>query len=135
MEKNYLFAYGFLKTEFHGNLKTKTPAIDGHLFGEGFYTGRIYQVDAYPGVIYDPSLSPHVKGEIFLLNNPDRTLSILDKYEHAKPLITSDPDYERVLRPIHTASGIIECWVYEYLLPIDPGTELLKGEFKPHTFG
>lgn len=125
----YLFAYGFLKSQFHNNPKTQTPHIDGELICEGLYTGKIYKVDVYPGVIYDHTLEATVKGEVFKLHHPKETLHELDRYENSLPVVQLNPDYDRVLRPIHTNQGIIECWVYEYLHPVNPATEIKEGEF------
>ena len=133
--EEYLFAYGFLKSQFHGDRKTETPVIDGELIGTGFYTGRIYRVDVFPGVIYDDQLPANVKGEVFKLFKPEDTLHILDRYENAKPLVQLNPDYERVLRPIQTEQGTLQCWVYEYLHPVKPSTEIAEGEFCHHTLG
>lgn len=125
----YLFAYGFLKTRFHGNEKTQTPEIPGTLLSEGTYPGRIYKVNVYPGVIFDPGSGQKVKGEVFELSTPDETLRILDLYENALPLVQLDPDYERRLRPIEIPTGVVQCWVYEYLRPVNPATEIASGDF------
>lgn len=126
----YLFAYGFLKRQFHGNEKTQTPAMDVEFISEGYYHGRIYRVDTFPGVIYEPeSQFKKVKGEIFKMAKPLAQLHALDRYENALPLVHLNPDYERRIRPIETPNGIVECWVYEYLKPVNPATEIEFGEF------
>lgn len=125
----YLFAYGFLKSRFHGNQSTQTPNFEAKLLGAGLYRGKIYRVASYPGVVYLPNDHYHVRGEIFELNNPEASLRLLDQYEHAHPFIINNPDYKRVLRPILFNQKTIECWVYEYLLDIDPKTEIESGEF------
>lgn len=126
---SFLFAYGFLKTRFHGSPKTETPDINGELVAEGHYPGRIYRVNVFPGVIFDPDSGATVKGEVFKLHTPEETLHLLDKYENAKPLVELDPDYERRLRPVTTSQGVFECWVYEYIRPVSPATEITTGEF------
>lgn len=126
----YLFAYGFLKRQFHGSAKTQTPAMDVEYVCDGYFPGRIYRVDVFPGVVWEPENHfKKVKGEVFKINNPEKQLHALDKYENAKPLVQLNPDYERRLRPIETPDGAIECWVYEYLKPVNPATEIEFGEF------
>ncbi|MEQ8473280.1 MAG: gamma-glutamylcyclotransferase family protein [Marinoscillum sp.] len=125
---DHLFAYGFLMRRFHGNMQTKTPAFEAEFVAEGLYPGLIYRVDVYPGVIYtdDGSL---VRGEIFKLTNPTEALAVLDQYENSLPLVTYNPDYQRRLRSIRTGQRKIDCWVYEYLKPIDPALQIHSGQF------
>lgn len=125
----YLFAYGFLKTRFHGSRKTETPEIKAELITNGFYPGKMFRVNVYPGVVYDPECGQKVKGEIFKLENAEEMLHVLDRYENALPLVLLDPDYERRMRTIETPSGPLDCWVYEYLKAVNPATEIKSGEF------
>ena len=108
--------------------------FESEFISEGYYPGRIYRVDIYPGVVFDPDNPTRVKGEVHLLSTPDKTLQELDRYENAKPLVALNPDYERVLRPIETFNGTIECWVYEYIKPVNPATELQEGDIYSLTF-
>ena len=91
--------------------------------------GEIYRVDVFPGVIYEVNSKELVHGEIFELLAPEESFRILDRYENALPLVQLDPDYERRLRPIKTDQGILECWVYEYLKPVNPATKISSGSF------
>lgn len=125
----YLFAYGFLKRKYHGNQKTQTPDFKHQFITSGTLNGHIYKVDVYPGVIVDLHSNDVVHGEIFELLNPEEDLRMLDRYENAKPLVHLNPDYERRIRTIHTDNGELDCWVYEYLKPINPATKLESGEF------
>lgn len=125
----YLFAYGFLKRMYHGSQETKTPPMEVTFFSTGLYQGQIYRIDHYPGVVYDPGAPFRVKGEIFKMVNPEALLPTLDTYERSLPLITENPEYQRVLRPIQTEQGIMECWVYEYLLLSDKHPVIASGEF------
>lgn len=125
----YLFAYGFLKRKYHGNLKTQTPNFGHRFVSSGTLSGYIYKVDVYPGVIYSESSDSQVHGEVFELISPEIALKILDRYENARPLVHLNPDYERHLRPIRTDQGIIECWVYEYIKIVNPATRIESGTF------
>ncbi len=124
-----LFAYGFLKRKFHGSDITQTPPFKSKFFAEGTLSGRLYQVNSYPGLVYDELTEHQVKGEVFLLEDVEKTLLLLDQYEHALPLIKEQPEYERRLRPINVDNGILHCWVYEYILPVHPNTGIISGQF------
>lgn len=126
----YLFAYGFLMSDFHDNELTQTPALDAQLVGSGTYSGQLYRVASYPGVTFDPDNKHKVYGEVWQLNHPDSTLPILDAYEHASPTIAVDPEYTRRLRPVKVNNEILECWVYEYLGSIDARTLIKSGRFE-----
>ncbi|MFY0606957.1 MAG: gamma-glutamylcyclotransferase [Cyclobacteriaceae bacterium] len=125
----YLFAYGFLKSQFHGSEKTETPEMLVDLVSPGTLKGKIYRVNIYPGVIYDPNCDQEIKGEVFKMQDPETLLHTLDMYENALPLVQLNPDYERRIRPVETPQGILECWVYEYIKPVNPATEIKSGEF------
>ncbi len=125
----YLFAYGFLKSQFHGNDKTETPEMLVDLVATGKLKGKIFRVNIYPGVIYDASSDQKIMGEVFKMKDPETLLRTLDRYENALPLVQLNPDYERRIRPVETPDGILECWVYEYIKPINPATEIISGEF------
>lgn len=125
----YLFAYGFLKRAYHGDRKTQTPPMDVEFVSVGLYQGRIYRVERYPGVIYDELEDYTVKGEVFKMRNPDQLLPILDRYEHASPLIVTEPEYQRVLRKIKTPNALVDCWVYEYLKAVKDPMLIENGEF------
>lgn len=110
-------------------MATRTPKMDISFVSEGLYQGHLYKINHYPGVVYDESTPFAVTGEILKMNDPDALLPILDKYEHAAPLITADPEYRRVLRPVQTETGMVKCWVYEFILPVDPDTEIVSGKY------
>lgn len=126
---NLLFAYGFLKREFQGNQMTQTPPFLFHYIGDGYFPGRMYLVEDFPGAIYLPEWTGQVHGEILKLENAEKALSILDEYEHAAPLIQEDPWYSRQLRSVTTATGVVKCWVYEYRHHTDGLQEIKDGKF------
>ena len=124
-----LFAYGFLKQKFHGSLATRTPKMDVTFVAEGRYQGHLYKVDHYPGVIFDGTAPFAILGEVLRMNDPETLLPVLDRYEHSLPLITEDPEYERVLRPVETDQGVLQCWVYEYLGSVRKEQKIDSGKF------
>lgn len=126
---DYLFAYGFLKRVYHGNTQTKTPPMDVEFVCPGLYQGRIYRIMHYPGVIFDENEGYVVHGEVFKMKNAEQLLPVLDRYEHALPLIKDNPEYQRVLRTIKTPNGPIECWVYEYLKSLKEENRIPGGVF------
>lgn len=82
-------------------------------------TGRLYRVTWYP------ALGPgeeSVVGDVYGI--PPELWDRLDEYEEATG---PDPEYRRVVTPVHLASGLwLDAWVYWYARPVS-GLEPLSG--------
>lgn len=76
---NYLFVYGTLldKENEHG----KHLSNNCTFHSKGKFKGKLYAIGEYPGAIYQPDGEQFVYGDIFIMNDPDITLKILDEYE------------------------------------------------------
>ena len=97
----FLFVYGTLQS----HVKRLGP-VDLNKFGAFLATayarGVLYQVSAdYPAMVDG---SGRVPGELWLLNNPSATFTVLDAYE--------GDEYYRVLRKVSVEGTEIEAWVY-----------------------
>ncbi len=109
MEKEYLFAYGMFRDvarNLLGDMK--------HL-GRKTIMGTMYRVDPfYPGVIFDNG--GLIYGDLYEIN--PLVLPNLDEFE--------GQEYRRV--KIKTNDGF-ECWVYEWILPINSFKKIESGDW------
>jgi gamma-glutamylcyclotransferase (GGCT)/AIG2-like uncharacterized protein YtfP len=103
----YLFAYGTLQP---GLAPAEiTPVIEKlRQMGEGFTFGRLYDLCAYPGAVFDPASAWLVYGIVYELPEDAEILCRLDAYE--------GPEYARIEQlATLTVGGVVSCWVYDYL--------------------
>ncbi len=126
---NYLFVYGTLM-KATGNKMYRLLAGNSDFLDDGYFQGKLYLVDYYPGVIDSTSPEDIVKGEIYLLKKPNETLNKLDLYEECGPSFDQPTEYIREKRDITLKSGkTLKAWVYIYNYPVQ-GLKLLKsGDF------
>ncbi len=123
---NYLFAYGTLLLA--GNEFANYLNQNCSFYGPGKVEGILYDIGHYPGIILLPGREQFVNGNIYLLNDPETTLKVLDHYEG----ITDDdqPDeYMRKITAIETNDRTLDCWIYEYNFPVDGLKQITSGDY------
>ncbi|MEO6328060.1 MAG: gamma-glutamylcyclotransferase family protein [Ginsengibacter sp.] len=104
-DRDYLFVYGTLRNAYDLKLKEQV-AKDLQYIGRAKVGGSLYDLGKYPGAIKENNKN-EVIGDVFLIDNPDRTFKILDKYEGDK--------FTRNKNRIRLRSGkLIDAWVYWY---------------------
>jgi gamma-glutamylcyclotransferase (GGCT)/AIG2-like uncharacterized protein YtfP len=107
---NHLFVYGILRRDFEG--KRHPFLSDCDSLGEAYFSGKLYDLGAFPGAVPSDDLNDRVKGEVYRLHQPEAVLAKLDEYEGA---IGADPLYRRELVDIILENGkIIKAWVYVF---------------------
>src|SRR5579863_2724825 len=77
--KDYLFVYGTLRKDYDLKLK-KRVSSDLQYVGKAKVAASMYDLGKYPGAVKN-NKGNEVIGDVFLLNDPERVLRILDKYE------------------------------------------------------
>jgi gamma-glutamylcyclotransferase (GGCT)/AIG2-like uncharacterized protein YtfP len=110
--KDYLFVYGTLRRGYDLQLKTR---VAGNLryIGQGIIGASLYDLGRYPGAVPD-SKGDEVIGDVFLLEDSLRALSILDKYEGIGDR-ESDGEFIRRKHRVRLRSGKrVHAWVYWY---------------------
>lgn len=123
-----LFVYGTLmrgnSNEFTAHLQHSSTYI-----GVGWFWGKLYQIDWFPGAVYDPLAETRVWGELYQLWQPDLSLVLFDSYEgiHDQP-----PAYVRLIVPVNVADDKkMRCHTYLYNLPTTNLTVIDSGRFEP----
>jgi len=129
MERQHLFVYGTLRREIRS---TMHGLLERHarFAGEASYQGRLYRIGWYPGAI--PSNDPkcRVKGEIYLLPQPELVLPQLDQYEECGPGYPEPTEYLRVEQEVVLSNGRRStAWIYIYNRPVAGREEIATGDF------
>ena len=123
----YLFVYGTLLEK--DNDFARRLVESSHLYGRGKLSGRLYDTGKYPGVILNTNNDNFVYGNIYLLTNPEATLKKLDYYEGFGENEVQPNEFVRRLTTIESLGKLLECWVYEYNLPVDQLTQIISGDY------
>lgn len=127
-QQTYLFVYGTLLKDA-ANLMTTYLLEKGTLVGKGFFTGQMYAIDFFPGAIYDPDLSSLVYGELFLLKDGHRVLSVLDEYEQFIPSRPEESLFVRKEIPIQLQETSQMAWTYLFNQPTHRFPLIESGDF------
>jgi gamma-glutamylcyclotransferase (GGCT)/AIG2-like uncharacterized protein YtfP len=89
-------------------------AGEAELLCEATFTGRLYRVAWYPGLV-DGEDGDVVHGELHRLNDPERAFVRLDEFEgvtRGTSSVTEQDAYARVERTVQTDTGATVAWVY-----------------------
>jgi gamma-glutamylcyclotransferase (GGCT)/AIG2-like uncharacterized protein YtfP len=124
----YLFVYGSLldsDNQFGAYLKNNSS-----FFTKGSFSGLLYDLGEYPGAVYKAEITDRVYGDIVLLNDNPSVLQTIDEYEGYGEEEEQPNLFVRFLVPVDTTSGIVDCWVYLYNLPVDGFKQIRSGKYK-----
>lgn len=94
---------------------------EAELLGPAVVSARLYDLGDYPAIVTSEDERDVVHGEVYALNDPDRTFRWLDPFETTEPGDPTPSDYTRLVRPVRLRDGS-EClaWMYAYTeLPED----------------
>lgn len=122
-----LFVYGTLMQPFNSEM-TRLLKTHSTLVSIGYVTGRLYDLGAYPGLVYDPNEKNTVKGEIRRLHSPDQLFPFLDNYEMIDPAVPENNEYIRTIIPVQ-GSEQYQCWTYIYQFPISQFPLIASGDY------
>ncbi len=111
-----LFVYGTLRSEFDNPYSRRLRA-EADFVGAAEVAGALFHVAHYPG--YRPEPAGRVRGEVYRLRSPERTLADLDEYEGEEYLRVR----VRLLQPEN------EAWLYQYARPVPLERRIVSGDF------
>ena len=120
----HLFVYGTLLNHFKNDTLL---AVEKFLKfkSNGYLKGNLYDLGEYPAVVEDAGTSEKVKGEIYLINNPEKVFDILDEYEGVNEV---EPEYKRKKKVVTLSEGKkIKSWVYVYKKQLEPSLKKIVG--------
>lgn len=103
--------------------------LSSNYIGKGHFNGKLFQVEWYPGALYEPGAPTLVHGEIYQLNSLE-ILQELDEYEDVLEDEAASL-YVRKMVPVRNAEEVtIDCWVYLYNKPVADLPVIEDGYFK-----
>lgn len=81
--------------------------------------GAKMDLGQYPGAKYMEQSDQFVFGQIFLMSDPGKVLSVLDEYECIGPAYPEPHQFIRKECHIFFKKTILKCWVYLYNWPFE----------------
>ncbi|WP_158642995.1 gamma-glutamylcyclotransferase family protein [Mucilaginibacter ginsenosidivorax] len=123
----YLFVYGTLLEQ--GNTYAQYLQQHCTLIGGGKFGGILYDVGHYPGATIDAITGRYVYGSIYLMDDAEKILPVIDEYEGIGAQEAKPHEYTRQLIEIDTEQGPVVCWVYIYNWPTDNLPEVPGGDY------
>jgi gamma-glutamylcyclotransferase (GGCT)/AIG2-like uncharacterized protein YtfP len=126
-QPQYLFVYGTLRRDLHD--KIQHPFLEAcNYISDASIHGKLYEITAYPGAIAGGT--ELIKGELYFMQNPELTLSVLDIYEECAAHLPQPHEYIRRELPISLPDGqTVSAWVYLYNRPVDGLTRIHGGDY------
>ena len=115
-----LFVYGTLRKDRRNGMHHML-ASDAKFIGHARMRGRLVQVrgepGGYPGLVRATDERAWVRGEVYVLENPDDVLARLDEYERVQ--------HEAILE----SGANILVWVYLYTGSTAEKVDILSGDY------
>jgi len=123
-----LFVYGTLMSTFN-NSKSIRLKIQNRKIGKAYIIGYMYEINGYPGAIFDPINGSKILGEIYHLHDIKKTFEWLDFYEEASLECNPKYYYQRILVPVFYQDKIINAWMYQYVKPTKGLRRIHSGDY------
>lgn len=111
MNESLLFVYGTLRPGFDGPMARWLQASARHI-GPASAVGLLYHVADYPGFV--PGSEGRVAGDLFVLDDADAILAVLDEHEECAVHFPAPHEYRRERLRVHGPEGPAEAWTYVY---------------------
>jgi gamma-glutamylcyclotransferase (GGCT)/AIG2-like uncharacterized protein YtfP len=125
---NYLFVYGTLLQP--GN--TFAAYLKAHctFYAEGSFKGLLYNIGEYPGALLLPYGDDRVYGNIYLLNDADEVLKVLDDYEGFGDAHPQPNEFIRKQVIVDANDASLTCWIYLYNWDVKGLKQMESGRYK-----
>ena len=126
----YLFVYGSLM-KHQDNEMSSFLEKNAEYLDEGYFYGRLYLIDDYPGAVTGKPEDGKVYGHIFRIPEPDNVFPIIDNYEEIGEEFPIPNEYRREQTSIICKDGSsLLCWAYIYNRSVNNLQQLPSGYFR-----
>jgi gamma-glutamylcyclotransferase (GGCT)/AIG2-like uncharacterized protein YtfP len=125
----YLFVYGTLMQDFKNEM-SKFLASHSQFISNGYFNGKLFEVDGFPGAILSEYKEDKVYGSIFKLNDNESIFKVLDVYEGIDATSKVPDLYKRNIITSFLENGeILQTWVYIYNLSTTNLVQITSGKY------
>lgn len=126
----FVFVYGTLLSATDHEMGRRLRA-EADLVGPATIAGKLYRVSWYPGLV-DEMGNDIVRGEVYALHSPAKTLVWLDEFEgvsRGSMSVTEQDRYAREVRTVTVSDDQVDAWVYLYRGPLDGLAHVPDGDW------
>lgn len=129
MNSTYLFVYGTLLKDLDNEM-SRFLVSHSVFVSKGYFNGKLYLVDWFPGAILSDYTEDRVFGSIFEIKNPILVFKVLDDYEgigkhNPKPHLF----YRETITIFLKNKTKIKSWVYLYNHSTKNFKRIISGNF------
>lgn len=115
--ETFLFVYGTLRHDFPGRMAAWLRS-KGRYEGRGVCRGRLFDLGPYPVMVASAREGEVVCGDVYRLEQPQRWLAQLDRYEGCGRSARPPGEYRRTRIGVTLDDGReVEAWAYLYRYP------------------
>jgi gamma-glutamylcyclotransferase (GGCT)/AIG2-like uncharacterized protein YtfP len=126
---NKILVYGTLQKGFSNEIALYLHRHSDFI-GNGYFCGKLYPIDYYPGAIESIDIKDRVFGQLFQLHDEERALEVLDAYEEYGPSFPVPNEYLRKLIDVELTDGQkFDAWVYLYNHDVSRFKQIEDGDF------
>ena len=123
----YIFVYGTLMQGFTNPFAKKIQQ-NGTGRGKASFAGALYDLGNYPGAVYQPQSPYRVHGEVWELNDFQKTIVALDRYEGIQ---VHNPEYVRQPIAVIFEDGTNGfCWTYLFCQSVESCIFIPHGDYR-----
>lgn len=130
--EEYIFVYGTLRGDINA-LMYHIIARYTDFVDDGYFTGKLFEVDNYPGAIITNNKNEKVYGEIYRIkkNVTDLVLKELDEYEECTDEFPEPPAYRRtkIKVVVPRLNKELFAWAYIFNHPTDNLEPIPSGDY------
>ncbi|MEM9895390.1 MAG: gamma-glutamylcyclotransferase family protein [Bacteroidota bacterium] len=128
MNCHLLFVYGLLRKEA-SHEKSTYLSEQATFIEHAIFQGKLFRIEAYPGVTPSDNKTDTVIGEVYELPN-DNILSNLDYFEGIGESFPRPYEYRRQICDVTLSSGsICQAWIYLYNRDLNEFEQISSGDF------
>lgn len=124
-----LFVYGTLKEGFNNPFATKLRS-ESSFVGTGYFPGRLYRVDWFPGAVHLPEEKSRVWGEVYHVFDFEKLILQLDEYEEVLDDEVASLYLRRQIPVVLDNGRQLICWTYTYNQPTENLPLIEDGRFE-----
>lgn len=125
-----LFVYGTLRRSARSRM-SRVLEREADFIDHASMPGALFDLGDYPGAVEGRDSESQVRGDVYRLRNPEKTLSALDRYEGFDPDDASGSEYRRARRKVKLDSGKqVQAWVYLYNQPTEGQPRIRSGNYR-----
>ncbi|MGC1205701.1 MAG: gamma-glutamylcyclotransferase family protein [Flavobacteriaceae bacterium] len=129
MNSTYLFVYGTLLKDIDNEM-SRFLASHSVFVSKGYFSGKLYLVDWFPGAILSDDTEDRVFGSIFEIKNPIVVFNVLDDYEGIGKHNPKPHLFNREIITIFLENKTkLKSWVYLYNHSTKNLKRIISGNF------